>query len=148
MNVVVIALVIGLVGVGVASVAPLPNSFNVDVSVTTRAIALLLATDYAVTGVSGTTLGQSTLLDWGVAGLAWGGLYTTFTMTVCVGSGHCATKSASVWFQSVPVVNGESVYATNDFKVGYVPGGEQPISVTFTGGGQTATGSGTMCVGC
>lgn len=147
---ILIAILAGFVVVGALSFIPLPNTFNVDVKVTSSEVPLVVATLFSINSVSGSTLGSATIVDWGGVGLgfAWGSLQSTFSMTVCVGNGHCSTKTASQWFPSLP--NGQSsVSATNDFIIGYVPGGQAPISVTLTDNGQTvATGSGSMCVGC
>lgn len=144
--------IVGLVVVGTA-LAPYPNGYDVSVAVQSYEISVVVGTVFGVSSVSGSTIGQSRILDFPALG---GGfvppvLVGSFKMTVCVGGSHCSSASSSTWFPSVPVVNGQTVTATNTFTVGYVPSGLQPITVVLTQNGQTAaTGSGSVCVngGC
>ena len=128
---------------------PLPGYYNVSVTVGTQEISLLLVNDFSITGVSGQTTGQSTILDLGtLLSLAPPALQATFTETVCV-AGHCASRDASSWFTTVPVINGGHLESTNTFAIGYVPATcDATISVTLSQSGSTvATGSATMNVG-
>jgi hypothetical protein len=125
--------------------------YNVSVSVGYLQVSAIVATDYSITSVSGTTTGSSPLINWGNSlSVQIFSLHTTYSAKTCVG-GQCATLSSSEWFPSVPVVSGASLTATDAFAIGGVPAGEQQITTTLTANGQVvATGSGTMCVngGC
>lgn len=143
-GVVIAAAIVGL------SVVPYPNAYNVSVTVESTELSLILLTSYTITGTSGSTTGTSAILDWAAFGLAFGppALAAVFTMTVCV-EGHCASKSQTQWFPSVPFINGATLTATDTFLIGYVPAASQtPITVTLTQSGNVvAQGGGVMCVG-
>ncbi|MDE1879522.1 MAG: hypothetical protein KGI89_03140 [Euryarchaeota archaeon] len=139
-----------LTTVGVLSVAPLPNSYDATVVVQATDVALFVGTYFSVGIQSATTVGHSPILDWTILGLgfAWFALHATYSMTVTVG-GHSITKQEQGWFTSIPFLNGQQASATDTFKLAYVPGGQQDISVSLSQNGQVvATASGTMCVGC
>jgi hypothetical protein len=136
----------------VLSVVPLPNSYNVEVEVQSYEISLILANDFGISSVQGNVQGQATVIDWGILGLGIGppAISATFVMTVCViDSSHCASKSASQWFPTVPIINGGKLTATDNFIIGYVPGQCQaPITVQLTqNGADVADGSGTVDIG-
>lgn len=144
---IVVSVAVALVIIGILSFTPLPGRYNVEVTVDSYELPLVLATDFGITSVTGQNIGQSTVIDWAVAGIAPFAIDATFTMTVCVGS-TCTSESSNTWFPSVPIIDGQSITATNTFKIGYVPGGEATISVTLTQSGSTvATGSGSIDVG-
>lgn len=150
-TVIIGVLVTAVIIIGVLSFVPYPNTYNVQVSVTSSELSLLIVSDYNIVSVNGQTTGQSAILDWSAFGLGLTGpsLVSGFTMQVCVGQSHCASKSATVWFPTLPIISGQSIEATDVFTIGYVPGGNQPISVSLTdGGNQVASGTGSLCVGC
>lgn len=148
----VLIAVITIVALGsflAASLYPIQNEYNVKVTVGTTELSLLVTTYFQVTGISGVTTGQSTLLNWGGYGLGFAPpvLDAIYTLTVCVG-GQCGSIHGNQFAPSVPLVNGATYSASNVVFVGYVPGGEQPITVALSQNGQqVASGSGTMCVG-
>jgi hypothetical protein len=135
--------------IAVASFAPLPGYYDVQVSVTAGELALIFTTVFWIQSVNSHVTGQSTILDWGgLLGIGPPALTATFTMTVCLGSSHCTSKSENQWFPSIPIINGGSLTATTNFELGYIPAGNYPISVTLTqSGSSVATGSGSICVG-
>jgi hypothetical protein len=147
LKVVAVALVVLLLIVGVLAVVPLPGYYDVKVSVGSWELSAIIVDDFGISSVNGQTTGQSSVVDLAALGLAPPAITAVFKMTVCVGSA-CTSKSANQWFPSLPVINGGQLFVTNDFALGYVPAGDQPITVTLTQSGSTvATGSGTMCVG-
>ena len=133
----------------VLAFVPLPGYYNVRVSVTSWTVSALIVNEYGISAVNPSVDGQSTILDFGVlGGLSGPALQATYDMTVCVGS-HCTSKSASVWFPTVPILNGGQLSVTNTFTIGYVPSGTYPVTATLQVGGSTvASGSSSICVGC
>lgn len=146
--------VLAVTGVLVAglSFAPLPGYSNATVTVDSYEVGVLVGAVFGITSVNGATTGPATVLDW--AGLfahtnsVTFGVTLAWTMTVCLdGPTHlCDTKSTTQWFGSVPFL-GSQVTASNSFAFAYVPNGAYNVSVTLTGNGQSATGSGSFCVG-
>lgn len=147
--------IIGIMAAGLLalSVIPYPNAYNVTVAVGASEYSLVIANYFTVSVNSAQVTGQSPILDWSAWGLgvAPPALQATFVMTVCI-EGHCASKSRSEWFPTVPVINGNSVTASDTFVVGYVPSSSTPVTVSVTltqNGGTVASGSGSLpCVGC
>lgn len=135
------------------SVIPLPNNYNVQVVVNSTEFAAVVVVDYKITSVTATTQGHSTVLNWATASIATGSANAVYTMKTCVGP-ICSTLSGDELFPSIPVANGASFSQTNMFTLGYVPGGQQPVTVTLTITNQlpssttVVTGSGQVCVGC
>jgi hypothetical protein len=148
--IIAIAVGVGFVLVAILSFVPVPNEYNVTVSVSSYEVGVLVGTIYGISGVSGSTTGPATVIDWTAIGLAFAfGISGSFTMTVCLNgpSSHCTSKSQDQWFASVPIL-GSQVTATNSFQLAYVPSGSYSISVTLTdNGANPATGSGSMTVG-
>lgn len=148
-----IALIL-IIGVGAfiaASVVPLPTvvGYNVKVSVQQTEIAYILGTYYSITGVSGSTLSGSTLINWGgilsSSGPTPGAIYQ---LKVCVAS-ICSSHYSVQLLPSIPIINGAPLQGSTDVTVGYVPSGQQSIQVTLIANGNSvATGSGSTCVGC
>ena len=155
-----VSVLLWLVAGGVAgflllgSFVPIPGYSNVTVSVTAEEVSLVVADVFTISSVSGSTTGGSTVIDYAAAsvlGISLPSVVSTFTMTVCLNPGnHCAQKSQSQWFPTVPFVNGQQLQATNSFVIGYVPSGHYSIAVTLSQSGQSvATGSASVCVpGC
>lgn len=145
---VIAGIVVALLTVGALIVIPLPNQYNVKVTVVSTEVPLVIATYFQINSVDAKVSGQATVLDVGALSLAGPALQATFSMTVCVGS-QCTTASSSQWFPSVPIVNGAQVTATNTFTVGYVPGGQQHVTATLYQNGQSvASGDSSICVAC
>jgi hypothetical protein len=112
-------------------------------------IGVVVGTVFGISGVSGSTAGQSTILDWAAwtAGFTGFQLTASFKMTVCLNPGnYCASKSATDWFTTIPILGGQ-VTASNTFLVGYVPAGSYTISAQLLDSGQdVADGSGQVTI--
>lgn len=146
---ILVGVLVGLALVGLLSFTPLPGYYNVQVTVQSYEVSFIVANDYGISSVGSNVLGQSTVIDWNALGLQLPSLYSIYTMTVCLNPGnHCASKGSSSWFPTVPFVNGQQIFATNQFTVGYVPSGNYSISVNLVSSGSTlASGTGSVSVG-
>lgn len=152
MRLFVVLLAIAAAAVITLSFVPLPGYSNATVTVGSYEVGVLVGAVFGITSVNGATTGPATILDW--SGLfahsnsVTFGVSLAWTMTVCLNgpTGVCDTKSTDQWFGSVPFI-GSQVTASNSFSFAYLPDGNYSVSVTLTGNGQSATGSGSFCVG-
>ena len=136
----------------VLSFAPLPGYSNATVTVESYEVGVLVGAVFGINSVNGATTGPATVIDWSglfahTNSVTWG-VTLAWTMTVCVSgpTSVCDTKSTTQWFGSVPFI-GSQVTASNSFAFAYLNDGTYSISVTLTGNGQSATGTGSMTVG-
>jgi hypothetical protein len=128
-----------LLGVGTAAVSLVPSgSCNVTASVSLTAIQFVLGSYYSVNGVSATTTGYSSLLNWGALGFTTG-LTASDILTVSI-AGHTAQKGED---QLLPTLSIGDHTATDSVTVGYVPMGEQTVTATLTVNGQQQGSSST-----
>lgn len=151
-HIVAIALVgTGLIVASLAALSLVPAGgvagWNVSVTVNYVVIGAFVVSSYSITGVSGITTGSSPFINWGNSlNVQVFQVSATYVAKTCVGN-QCSTLSSNSWFPSIPVVNGQSVTASDTFNIGGVPAGHQSITTQLTSNGQVvATGSGSMCV--
>lgn len=136
------------VAVAALSFTPLPGRYNVQVTVSTEEISLLVTTYFQINSAGARVTGSSTVLDWG----AWFGGFTsptlsaTFSETVTLG-GVSSTKSVTQFLPTLPT--NTNLGATDTFSLAYVPQGQQSGTVTLTeNGSPVATDTFSLCVGC
>lgn len=151
---------LGPVAVGLAAIAVLAalsfiptGQCNVQVDVTNLEVSLVVATYFQVTAVNPHVIGKATILDWQAWGLGFATptLSSQFTETVQLSgpSSYSASKTQIQWLNSVPVVNGQQLTATDSFYLGYVGPGAYAVNVNLQQGGTSvASGSGSLTVGC
>ncbi len=139
----VIWLVVGLGIVGALSFVP-SGSCNVTAEVSLQADQFILGSYYSVNGVTATTTGYSSIINWGALGFTTG-LTASDVLTVTI-AGHSAQKGEN---QLLPTLSVGSHTATDSVTVGYVPQGNQTLTATLTvNGQQQGSASTTVDVSC
>ena len=125
----VLLIILG-VGIGVVSFVP-SGSCNVGATVTLSAVQFVVGSYYSVNGVSATTTGYSSLLNWGALGFTTG-LTANDVLAVTI-AGHTAVKGED---QLLPTLSIGGHSATDTLTVGYVPQGQQTVVAVLTVNGQ------------